>query len=238
MEANFTATHVCSFLQGKNWHTYKYLEGRFLETSRFVALVPRNLTTWSENLADLLNLTGSAVDAFFRNMHLCPIVQNRKEVSDVKRMVTKRNKKEWNIRDFLKAYEPLYELSKNEVTIPFGLSDLKERKPFEDFGKGRFPKWWIAYNHVKHQYYDKIEEANLRNVVDALGGLLILNALHKDSQKYLVKVGVLRCNSLTASAAINILKRSFVGFPKTMPASECLIVTPVFVFRLRRDPLS
>ena len=225
-------THSCSFLRGMNWQTYTYLENRLLETSRYIAFAPDNLCTWSENLADLLNITGSAVDTFFRNMRHCPSVCHSKEAVAV---LSKRGRKKWNIYDYMDAYEPLYELSKNEVLIPFGLSNLGSRRPYQDFSSKRIPTWWDAYNHVKHEYYDKIVEANLGNVIDALGGLLVLNALHKDSQEYLVKSGVLKCGSLTASTAIGELKKSFIGCPRTMPAMQCLIVTPIFVFKLRRD---
>jgi len=201
-------------------------------------LAPDNLSTWSENLADLLNLIGSAIDTFLRDMRHCPNVLTCKEVSNVELQVSRRRNKAWKIYDFINAYEPLYELSKNEVTMPFGLSNLGSRKPFENFGTGKLPAWWTAYNHIKHEYYDKITEANFGNVIDALGGLLILNALHKDSQEYLVKSGVLKCGGLTDSYIINELKRSFIGYPKTMPVLECLIVTPIFVFRLRSEPLS
>lgn len=227
-------THSCSFLRGKNWYTYKYLENRMLETSRFVTLAPENVSTWSENLADLLNLIGSAIDTFFRNMHRCPTVSVRKEISDVQLRVSKRKNKKWNIYDFMDAYEPLYELSKNEVMVPFGLSSLGVRKPFENFGVRKEPSWWTAYNHIKHEYYDKITEANLGNVIDALGALLILNALHKDSQEYLVKNGILKCDSLNPNYVVNILRKSFIGYPKTMGLG-CLIETPIFIFTLRKD---
>ena len=229
------ATHSCSFLMGKNWHSYKYLEGRLLETSRYITFAPENLSTWSENLADLLSLIGSAVDTFFRNMWLCPAIRNLAEVKAVEILDDKSNRKNWNINDFMNAYEPIYELSKNEVTVPFGLSSLGSRKPFEKFGSRNLPVWWDGYNHVKHGYYDNIKEANLGNVVDALGGLLILNALHKDSQEYLLDVGVLNCGGLTPSFAFEYLKRSNKGIPKMMLASQCTIVTPIFVFELRKD---
>lgn len=229
------ATHSCSFLRGKNWHTYTYLENRLLETSRFITLTPSNLCTWSENLADLLILTGSAVDTFFRDMRLCPNVSTCKEVIDVEKRVKEEKRKNWDVGDFMEAYEPLYELSKNEVTLPFGLSDSWAIRPFEDFGS-KPPAWWIAYNHVKHEYYEKIAEANLGNVVNALGGLMVLNALHKDSQGYLVNMKVLKCGTLALGYVLNILGRSFIGYPKTMPALECRIETPIFVFNMREDP--
>ena len=229
--------HACSFLRGMNWHTYKYLETRMLETSRYVTFAPENVSTWSENFADLLILTGSAVDSFFRDMGVCPCVATHPKFIDAKKGIGTKKRK-WDIHDFMKAYEPVYELSKNEVSRPFGLSNLGTRTPFKSFADNRPPVWWSAYNHIKHEYYSKITEATLENILDALGALLILNALHKDSQKYLVTIGVIQCEGVDISSNLILeeLEKSMIGYPKgSILFGGCLITTPIFLFRFRED---
>ena len=50
--------------------------------------------------------------------------------------------------------------------------------PFKTFSKDQSPDWWNAYNKVKHKWYDKLKVyGTLKNVIEALGGLFILNVL-------------------------------------------------------------
>ena len=168
--------HLCTFLRGQNWYTYKHLENRLLEVSKHITFDPQNHDTWSENLASLLILTGSAVDTFFRDMKDCSCVQ--KEISFVN-VSQKVGRGRWDINDFRDAYEPIYEFSQNEIHVPFGLSSYPPIKPFNEFQSKGIPDWWDAYNGVKHEYYHSIRRATLDNVLNALGGLLILHALHK-----------------------------------------------------------
>lgn len=44
------------------------------------------------------------------------------------------------------------------------------------------PGWWDAYNRVKHDRYASFKEANLGNVVNAIGGLFLLGAATFDYQ--------------------------------------------------------
>lgn len=233
--------HVCSFKRGKNWHTYRYLETRVLECSRYVAFAQENSKTWSETFADLLMLTGSAIDSFLRYMKDCPVISNLPEVAKVSLRIRKRKTKQWNIGDFMSAYEPVYEFSQNHVLVPFGLSNFGKREPFRGFEKRKSPIWWKAYNHLKHDYYEKIREATLENTLDALAALLILNTLHKDSQEHLVRLMLLKSaerftEGLSPKALLGNLQKSKIGIPNSTPVFKCWIQTPIFLFELRKDP--
>jgi len=35
------------------------------------------------------------------------------------------------------------------------------------------PLWWRSYNNVKHQRHEHFKDANLKNVLNAVGGLLV-----------------------------------------------------------------
>lgn len=233
--------HTCSYLRGMNWYTYDYLDTRLRELSRYISFAPENKVTWSEALADLLVLTGSAVDSFFRDMNGCPNIQTSNHYLEVQQRVSKANSK-WTIYDFRDAYEPTYQLSKNKVDIPFGLGYYGLIQPFKEFDiadKG-IPAWWNAYNHLKHNYYDHLKEANLDNVLNSLGGLLILNALHKCSQEYLVRRGLLKpkgLGGLNVELKVKEIKRSNIGYPTNSVSFGfgCNITTSVLSFDLRPD---
>ena len=93
-----------------------------------------------------------------------------------------RKEKEPNISDYREFFEGYYKLSGAEVKIiPNGVL-YKSYFPFEAFNSNSSPNWWFSYNKIKHEWYDSLEEnGTLINVVEALGGLFILNVLHKDS---------------------------------------------------------
>lgn len=242
MSISDKSQHICNYLRGKNWHTYNYLDTRLNELSRYISFAPENRDTWSEALADLLILTGSAIDSFFRDMGECPNIRSSQHYIRVQQRVRRRRRPEWNINDFRDAYEPIYELSKNEVDVPFGLSYYGTIQPFIEFdtSSDRISDWWNGYNHLKHNYYDSLIEANLKNVLNSLGGLLILNALHKCSQEYLIRRGLLKPKGAGASVELMVseIKRSAIGYPPNSVAffSGCNITTSVFSFDLRPDP--
>lgn len=176
------APHRCDFQRGKYWHTYKGLDQKLLDVSKFILIDPENNKTYSEALADLLTSIGNSVDTFFRNMCLCPPLNaNLWKPSD-----------RLTITDYRRICEPYYGLSKNSVIVPFGLGNTQRITPFEAFQRRASPDWWSSYNHVKHDYLKYIKEANLFNALNALGGLLILNALHNCSQSYLINSGIIR----------------------------------------------
>ena len=233
--------HNCNCRSGKTWHTYKYLEDQLLNTSRYITLSrEKNAETWSEELASLLILTGSAIDTFFREMKTCPYLQNEDSFKNVDERVKKREESGkgspfWDINDFRDAFNPFYEFHENLIQAPFGLDNYGELKPFEKFSKKEeVPSWWTNYNHVKHDYYKNIKEANLDSVINAQGGLLILNSLHKCSQEYFIKSRHLKDETYM----IERLAQSKIGCKYPIPyLIRPYIQTSIFVFNLREDKI-
>lgn len=175
----------CPFNTGQTWYNYEYLETKLIETSRHLTIDPENYSAWSEALADILVLTGNSIDTFFRKMFECPYIIEHKNFSRIKKPINKRG-----IKEFIK-YESLYELSQNHVYIPSRIGASDTLTPFESFNEDKSPCWWTAYNKVKHEYYDNLTKANLRNVLNGLGALLILHSLHMCSRRYLLLHGLI-----------------------------------------------
>ena len=229
--------HSCSYLRGMNWHTFKYLDTRLYELSRYITLDQDNKDIWSEALADLLILTGSAVDTFFRDMGGCPYIQAEPYFKKVQSQVVNRY---WDMCDFRDAYDSIYELSENEVDVPFGLRYYGKIRPFRQFKVNKNPGWWDAYNHLKHSFYKHLKEATLDNVLNCLGGLLILNSLHKCSQEYLVLHGYLKdqYGQVNPPVLAYALGQSKIGYPTRCSVGIPLrsyIQTSTFRFDLRPD---
>lgn len=246
MSINISDEHRCSLRRGKPWHTYQYLEERLSRVSRFITFSQCNKETYSEELASLLILTGSAMDTFLRDMKECPYLKEEESYKEVHEKIEEKIKEGtdypfWTIEDYRDAYNPIYRLSDNKIILPFGLEYYGEIQPFIIFNNKMVPKWWTAYNKMKHDYYESINKyANLDNVINMLGGLLILNVLHKCSQEYMVLYGFLKSEgNINPPVLVEELRSSKIGYPSPSIRPGLLlrpyIQTSQFSFRLRRD---
>ena len=174
----------CSFCKGLHWKRYKKLETNTINLSKYVTIDNTNFETYSEEFGDLLVLIGNEIDTFFRDMFACPNVISYIHTNNA-------NTSNVNINTYKKIFNKLYELSENIVFIQYGFGEKFNLKPFDNFYNST-PNWWNAYNGLKHEYYDSIKLGNLENVLNAMSGLFILNALHICSKKYLVRQDVIK----------------------------------------------
>jgi hypothetical protein len=150
---------------------YFAIETRVYETFRFVDLAPGNALTFSYEFASLLRDIGSALDSalkvFGRNV------------------TAVRNPTIHDHLDFLR--QNLHSKSPGEpadlTTISVELASNRTDRflfPLADTCSGSttdLPQWWGAYNAVKHQEIEKLEEGNLKNVLNAFAALFALFVL-------------------------------------------------------------
>jgi hypothetical protein len=76
-------------------------------------------------------------------------------------------------------FEPIFQLSDGKVDVSYGLTEYGVIYPFKKFNTNNIPDWWKSYNHVKHEWFECIDEATLKNNIEALTGLFMLNILYK-----------------------------------------------------------
>jgi len=201
-----------------------------VDITKYVTLDETNSQTWGDEIADILVLTGNAMDTFFKDMRDCPNIREDENFLSIN-----KPRKGWKIHDYQKVYEPYYELSQNSVFTGFGLGNAQTLLPFQNFNC-MIPKWWTAYNTTKHEFYTKMNEANLGNALNCLAGLLILNSLHLCSSYYLSiygKVSATRSSITHPSHIQRELTRSKIGV--TRWGGRYQIVTNLFVFTYRQD---
>ena len=154
------------------WRYYLMLEGDYKKTELFVepnlgenclySTSPENIhdfgnsRTYSLNFIKLLNVVCAEVDAICRS--IC------KELL---------GKNADNMNDFSKGILKIWpDIVQQEVEFYY-----KILRPFEGWDatdKMSTPKWWSAYTSCKHGRVENFQEANLKNVVNALAGLYIL----------------------------------------------------------------
>jgi len=208
------------------------------EIARYLTIDERNSKSWGEEIADIIVLTGNAIDTFFKDMASCSNIG--KNLSSKGRNYPDR--RNWRIDNYYDVFEPYYELSRNDVAVGFGLGNLQTLTPFKFFNyikindtdRSYIPTWWDAYNDTKHQFYEKMENANLGNALTALAGLFLLNSLHICSKIYLAKNMLIsgRYANLR-SGLVGEVSRTRIG--TTRWASPNQVITPLFVFTLRVD---
>ena len=123
----------------------------------------------SPKLAELLVRIGYNIDIFLKHL-----MEKRNLESDVIQRYNAESKRPilsirtWNMGKY-KLGEP--ELRLNDEWV----KQIFEGKiyPFKD-RNSKTPKWWTAYNKIKHDGYDKKERGHLENVLNALAGFFIL----------------------------------------------------------------
>jgi hypothetical protein len=185
-----TTTRLNTFEDGFFWNNYKSIESDFLRFLEYAPYHKSNLKMYSPKLTGFLLQVGGYVDSAFKEManYFNFRVYGKK----------KRVKKKEAITDIVDAFclfEYIYNLSTNNgghliATLDFG---DKELYPFMDFSSSKFisPKWWFAYNKVKHEYSLHYKRASVDNVLEALAAAFLLNVTHYPSIKLLWQLGYL-----------------------------------------------
>lgn len=220
-----------AFRNGLAWYKFKKLEREFLDATLYFPFEKKHEDIWSEFFSDLLVKIGNSCDSFFRIM-----LQYKKfeEFPHVRELKQRRQKKDINY--FREFFEPIYQLSGVEVEIRKGPEIFGKCSPFKEFKNSKIPEWWTSYNHVKHQWFERMNEATLGNSIDALCGLFVLNILHKESQKYLVKhTNVFTSDYPKVFHVSKYLEESMIGVPKSVEGYGVSAETPLFIHFLRVD---
>jgi hypothetical protein len=129
-------------------------------------------------LADLLLRIGSNIDIFFRKYIKSYDIGVCTEIK-----TSKPNENDWNWADY-KKLEQLLTLSDEYVVITSTGEKLYPFKGNETTWNMIGPSdnyWWNSYNNVKHNA--EFDKANLDNVLQALGALLLLICRQSNAKK-------------------------------------------------------
>jgi len=139
--------------------SYILLEEKLAKILESVPFSKENETTWSPELVTMFVEVGSLVDSLSRTI----IGGNHK----------------LTIVDFEKKIFRKYDmLGSNIVMYTYPIRSIK---PFQDYRK-KPTGWWFLYNKLKHNRLNHYKEANLANVVRAMGGLFLLLIRNPDEE--------------------------------------------------------
>lgn len=162
------------------WSYYLVLEKDFLETERYIAFDLGDNSSYNE-----VATTNMGNSLTFSNEYIKQYQAICSEVDVVMKVMCKEFDKPSadNMKD---DYTPIILNHWNTITSQRVKMRNIELQPFINWsreGDGNSyhaPDWWPLYNKVKHQRHISYKEANLKNVINALAGLFIL-------ENYLIK---------------------------------------------------
>ena len=139
-----------------HWNYFLSLEQEVIALSRYIEICDKNSSTYSIELLKLLFSASSEVDV------IAKIICKR---------FNKKSKAK-NIYHYRLAITKAFpKLSIQEVSMPlYGM----ELKPWSNWSQSKTPKWWDAYNNVKHERNNYYHEANLKNTLNAIAALYVM----------------------------------------------------------------
>ncbi len=146
-----------------HWNYFLALESDCQNLSRYIEFTNDNLKTYSIELAHLLFAAASEVDVIAKL--LCKQINPLSMADDILAYQ----------KEIIPAFPKIKEMA---VTIPrYAL----KFQPWKNWGPKQSPRWWQAYNKVKHERNTHFKDANLQHALNAIGGLFILLLyLYKD----------------------------------------------------------
>jgi hypothetical protein len=139
------------------WNYFISIEDDLYRLSRFIEFDQRNENVFSIELVRLLISSSSEFEVVAKE--LCDIKDPSKTTNNIN-----------DIRNNLLMFYP--DISDLEIIVPrFGVN----YKPLINWKTNKNCDWWTSYNSVKHQRNSKYENANLKNVINSIGALYIIN---------------------------------------------------------------
>lgn len=140
-----------------HWNYLLAIEGDLERLSRFIEFDERNFDCFSIEISRILLASGAEVDVVCKQ-----ICKKLNPSSSADRIHPYQN-------EILAAYPTIPDF---EVLLPrYGLM----LTPWSNWNvQNSPPDWWTAYNKIKHHRDAEYDRANLKNALNAVGGLFIM----------------------------------------------------------------
>ena len=145
----------------KYWNHYLILEEDFIKTNRYVDLDESNFKVYSVEFLKQLQAICSEVEALFKEISGITAIKGTFTINDYAKFIL--SKDSW-MSDIV------------EKNINIKRKDIR-LTPFKNWDENRASKslsWWKDYNSVKHNRIINYKKANLKNVLDSLSALYLL----------------------------------------------------------------
>lgn len=171
------------------WPIYKQIEKEFKEISYYIAFDRKQLETYSVKIADLILRTVSECENVASALCKKENIEFKDRKGNLRNIVY--------FHEYIKKLNSKFNLKNKLVRFDFqnaseNIFDMK-RAPFEKEtkqinGKEKFIwSWYYSYNMIKHDRINNFKEANLKNLINGLAALFLLNIYYLDEVYYLKK---------------------------------------------------
>ncbi len=161
-ECQFVNHHAYAKTPSNYTRAFSLIQNDLITLFEYIEPSKKNLTTHSFRIMELLLRTCTELEANFKAI----LRANG---------YTKKLEHNWNIEDFFKI-ETSHYLSQYQIRMPYWTGAGRIRQPFKDWSLGSTLGWYRAYNNVKHDRANNLDQANLGNLIDAVSGLSIILA--------------------------------------------------------------
>jgi hypothetical protein len=138
-----------------HWNYFLALETDTNQLAQYIEFNRANFNTYSIRLAQLLLAASSEVDVVIKQ--ICTLVEGRADASNID-----------DYQRIIRHHLPQF-IAEEVLVERFGLT----LRPWSDWATNSNPGWWRSYNNVKHERNLYFEEANLKNALNSVGGLLV-----------------------------------------------------------------
>lgn len=152
-------------LTANHWNYFLAIEEDLEKLTRYIEFTPVNYDTYSIELAHLLLTSSSEIDVLLKQ--ICFLLNPKIKANNIDDY---REKLKINLQSYIfdgfiqeKFFIPRYNL---------------EFIPWTSWENAKNPEWWQSYNNVKHHRNSSFSEANLKNAINAVGALLIVEVYY------------------------------------------------------------
>ena len=140
-----------------HWNYFISIEDDLYKLSRYIEFDKKNETVFSIELVRLLIASSSEFEVVAKELY----------------KIKSQNNRTGNIRKNLQLFYPF--ISDLEIIVPrFGL----QYTPLLNWKTDNDCEWWNSYNLVKHLRNSSYEKANLKNAINSIGALYIVNLFY------------------------------------------------------------
>jgi hypothetical protein len=173
---------------GESYEQYQIIEQDFIDFIRVVPLEEGHFKVHSPILRDIIIRTCVQIEIFFKEWAKLQCTESPNSDHAKALLIRynhKNNKKErnWNIGDFFGFQEELNSKYRSLHIMPLN----KDIKPFDSWlDEKNPPKWWDAYNGIKHGSSQDKKIANLEIAMHTLAGLFTMHCVNWRSSQYLI----------------------------------------------------
>lgn len=140
-----------------HWDYYLALENDVEKLARYIEFDESNFETHSIELARLLLAASSEVDVVMKG--LCKYLSPGFKGENIN-----------SYKEIIKEHFSML-IDKQVISDRYGLT----LAPWSNWNGEKNPLWWKSYNDIKHERSIHFSKANLKNVLNSIAGLFVVN---------------------------------------------------------------